>query len=156
MEQENALNPLPWWIRATLVAVAALAFIAVRLRFSHWFGTDPLTLFFNTQYGMVDHATLPELPLLRTLALDYLRFLLNLFSGLLLVHGIAQRARLTKQVGIALFALSLLVLVPYTVALAVPLEPTLIFYLRRLLIQPLFLIVLLPVLFRPSILGSRR
>ena len=104
---------------------------------------DPLIEFFR-----VDHSTeaLPELDLLKLLGNVALRFLLNTVISLWILWVLFRKKEILKISAI----LYLVLFVLLSIAFAVLLNSTeegghlALFYVRRFLIQPLFLLLLIP------------
>lgn len=104
---------------------------------------DPLLAFFKT-----DHSTqeLPELDTFRLLANVAFRFLLNTVISLLILWIVFKKIGVIKLSAL-LYAISffvLLLLFWYLLGVTKAGNTMLLFYVRRFLIQPIFLLILLP------------
>lgn len=104
---------------------------------------DPLLAFFKT-----DHSTqgLPELDTFRLLANVAFRFVLNTVISLLILWIVFKKIGVIK-ISALLYAISffvLLLLFWYLLGVSEAGNTMLLFYVRRFLIQPIFLLILLP------------
>lgn len=129
-------------LRIVFIALLGIALIAVRM-FENELFYDPLLNFFKT-----DHSTqpLPEMNLSRLFWNVCLRFLMNTILSLGILWFVFQNRGILK-VSLFLFAVLYTILAIVFVVLLNTSEAgdhMGLFYVRRFLIQPLFLLILLP------------
>ncbi len=104
---------------------------------------DPLLAFFKTDHNIQG---LPELDTFRLLANVAFRFLLNTVISLLILWIVFKKIGVIKMSAL-LYAISFFVLLLffwYLLGVSEAGNTMLLFYIRRFLIQPIFLLILLP------------
>ena len=129
-------------IKIALFLVLAFALVAVRM-FEDSLFYDPLTLFFKT-----DHTTetLPGYNTTKLLLHTVFRFLLNTLLSLAILWVAFKNAEVIK-LSVFLYAIAFVLLFGlfwYFLSTSEAGNHMALFYVRRFLIQPLFLLVLLP------------
>lgn len=116
--------------------------IAIRI-FEGTLFYDPLLLFFKTNHTLL---SLPEMHVPKLLAYMMLRFLMNTLLSLILLWVVFKKRAVIK-LSIVLYAIlftSLLILFITLLYVNTEAPHRILFYVRRFLIQPIFLLVLLP------------
>ncbi|MGK0386373.1 MAG: exosortase F-associated protein [Patiriisocius sp.] len=104
---------------------------------------DPLLSFFKTNHTVLP---LPEMHIPKLIAFTMLRFLMNTILSLALLWVVFKK-RMVIKLSIVLYAmLFACLLILFIILLCIDTEAPhrILFYVRRFLIQPLFLLVLLP------------
>lgn len=131
--------------RTLKIAIAALLFgllILIRAFQAELF-YDPLIEFFK-----VDHSTeaLPKMDLLKLLGNLALRFLLNTLISLWILWVLFRKKEILKISGLLYLLLFLVLSIAFVVLVNSTEEGghLALFYVRRFLIQPLFLLLLIP------------
>jgi exosortase F-associated protein len=131
------------WINT--IAIIALFVVLAGIRF---FETalfyDPLLSFFRSEYH---YAQLPEMQLLKLLLHAGLRFWLNTAVSLLILW-LAFKDKNVLKFSVVFYFVLFVVLISWMAFLVYNLSETsnfqLLFYVRRFLIQPVFILLLLP------------
>ena len=137
------------WVQAFMVMVLLGALLAIRF-FEEALFYDPLLLFFKT-----DHTTagLPEFQLWKLLVHTAWRYFLNTIVSLAILWVVFRSRSVLKFSSLLYFILFIVLLVTYVVLLESSQEGAhlALFYVRRFLIQPLFLVLLLPAFYAQRI-----
>lgn len=134
------MNKLLKWI---LLAVLFGLLILVRLFESQLF-YDPLLLFFKQDYL---YGKVPEVEVGKLMLHTAFRYLINTFISLAILY-VAFRDNDVVKFSVVLYALAFVILLPWMAWLVVNASPesnyNVLFYVRRFLIQPIILLLLLP------------
>ena len=129
-----------------LTKIIFLVFLAFLLVLIRWFEDllfyDPLTHFFKTEHT----SALPSFNTLQLLANIVLRFLINALLSLLMLWVVFKDSGIIKFSGLLYSALFVLLFTSFCFLLFYSESDNFLplFYVRRFLIQPLFLLILLP------------
>ena len=103
---------------------------------------DPLLNFFKSDFS---NRQLPQLDSLKLLLSTAARYFTNTILSLLIIHLLFVRKSLTKFAAYLYLLLFILLIITFFIVLnCLPEQKTTIFYLRRFLIQPLFLLLFVP------------
>lgn len=104
---------------------------------------DPLLSFFKTNHTTLP---LPELHIPKLLAFTMLRFLMNTVLSIALLWVVFKKNTVVKLSTMLYGILGFVLFLVFVVLLYTSQEPPhrILFYVRRFLIQPVFLLVLLP------------
>ncbi len=139
--------------QALFIAIGISGLLGVRAFESSLF-YDPLLTYYK---GAFQDSPLPELAVVR-LTLSYLfRYTLNTVCGLLLIHTIFQRNSYVKFSAIILAITFILTACAFWGLVArYPDGKMEIFYVRRFLIQPLLILILIPGLFYQQASAKRK
>lgn len=131
------------WLKWTIVAGLFGLLILIRLFESQLF-YDPLLKFFKQDYL---HQKVPEADFAKLMLNTAFRFLLNTIISLTILYVVFQEKGIVKF-SVFVYALAFLVLFPWMVWLIANASPesnyNVLFYVRRFLIQPIILLLLLP------------
>lgn len=131
------------WLKWTIVAGLFGLLILIRLFESQLF-YDPLLKFFKQDYL---YQKVPEADFVKLMLNTALRFLLNTIISLTILYVVFQEKGILKFSGFV-YALAFLILFPWMVWLIANASPesnyNVLFYVRRFLIQPIILLLLLP------------
>ncbi len=127
-----------------IFSIVVLAFLMVCIRtFENDLFYDPLLQFFKTDHTT---ASLPEMNTFKLIAFTVLRFLMNTVLSLGILWVVFKKTSVVKFSALLYGVLLLLLLVAFFLLLKFSSEAPhmLLFYIRRFLIQPIFLLILLP------------
>ena len=134
------MNKLLKWI---LLAVLFGLLILVRLFESQLF-YDPLLLFFKQDYL---YGKVPDVEAGKLMLHTAFRYLINTLISLAILY-VAFRDNDVVKFSVMLYALAFVILLPWMTWLVVNASPesnyNVLFYVRRFLIQPIFVLLLLP------------
>ena len=133
------------WQRVLLIIVGIAGIFSVRIFEEQWF-YDPMLAYFKT----VDfQSAFPPLDWSRLVPSHILRFLLNLTFSLLLIHGIFGKKQWTKMSAWVIVGVFCIVFPIYLYCLysEMSIGYLFTFYVRRFVIQPLLLLLLIPILY---------
>jgi len=127
-----------------IIAVGVLASLLVLIRvFENELFYDPYLLFFQDDYLRMDY---PNREVLKLTVFTIVRYLLNMVISLGIIYVIFRDKSMVKFAGIlyAIALIILLILFLYFVLNPRQEDYLMFFYVRRFLIQPIFLLLLLP------------
>ncbi|MFC7356653.1 exosortase F system-associated protein [Jejudonia soesokkakensis] len=127
-----------------LLPVAGLFLLLIVIRmYEEVLFYDPLIDFFKSEYAT---KALPAFDLLKLLGFTVLRFLLNTLISLLIIWVLFQKKEIIKLSGVLYLVLFVVLMLAFYVSLQISEAGNymLLFYIRRFLIQPLFLLILVP------------
>jgi exosortase F-associated protein len=131
------------WLKWTIVAGLFVLLILIRLFESQLF-YDPLLKFFKQDYL---YQKVPEADFAKLMINTAFRFLLNTIISLTILYVVFQEKGIVKF-SVFVYALAFLILFPWMVWLIANASPesnyNILFYVRRFLIQPIILLLLLP------------
>ena len=129
-------------LRIGLVLLGLTGLVVVRFYEQSWF-YDPLIDFFRSDHKVME---LPELAFGRLMWNTFLRYVINTSFSILILWSVFQR-REVVQFALMLFVIGALILLPL-LGILLELEGEgghmTLFYVRRFLIQPIGLFVMLP------------
>ncbi|MFN3908442.1 MAG: exosortase F system-associated membrane protein [Flavobacterium sp.] len=134
------------------IAILVLALASVRFFEKNWF-YDPFILFFKGEYH---HKDLPDFDFVK-LSLHYLlRYSINSILSLAILYFWFKEIKLIKDF-LIIYAIAFVVLFLGFSILVLMNEPKLsiLFYVRRFLIQPLFLVLFVPALLYQKTLKTK-
>lgn len=132
------------WLRYSLVVVLVIALVLVR-KFETTLFYDPFLEYFH---GRIERAYYPEYDLWKVVLNVMYRYLLNSLISLLII-GLVFNKKSYVKFSAYVYVVFLLLLLPiyiYLVEHYFELGNNIGFYVRRFLIQPLLLLILLPAL----------
>jgi len=130
------------YLRFCLIVLLILALAMVRFFEQHLF-SDPLLAFFKTEFNQVDA---PEFNIIQVLRTTSWRYFLNSAISILIIW-LAFPAKKNLIFSLAFFAFAyviLMLLFWYFISDMSAEHHLIIFYIRRFLIQPIFVLILLP------------
>jgi len=133
------MNSLP-----KIIAVGVLAVLLILIRFfENELFYDPYLLFFQDDYLRMDY---PNREVFKLTAFTILRYVLNTVISLGIIYVIFRDRSMIKFAGIlyTIALVILLILFLYFVLNPRQEDYLIFFYIRRFLIQPIFLLLLLP------------
>lgn len=119
--------------------------VAIRGFEEHWF-YDPFLIYFKNDYLNLPFPRFDGFKLFLSLIF---RFILNTFFSLLIIYFLFQEVRIIKFLGF-IFGFSFLVLIVSFFLIILLMDESynfLLFYIRRFLIQPLLLLLLIPAIY---------
>lgn len=133
------------WVRAAIALLCLMGFVFVRFRESELF-YDPLITFYK---GYYQNSPLPEIEMSRFLASIGLRYAIHMALSLLILWVVFLEKGIIKFALIlyALVFVILLGLLLYLLQFYEIGDAGAVFYVRRFLIQPLLILLLLPAFF---------
>jgi len=128
-----------------LILLCLAALIAIRGFEDQWF-YDPFLDYFKNDYLNLPFPVFEGFHLFLSMTF---RFMLNTFFSLFIVHLLFKELRLTKFAGIIYGILFVVLMLFFFVLLFFTDESNnfLLFYIRRFIIQPLFLLLLIPAIY---------
>ena len=129
------------FLRYAIVFILLIGLISVRFFETDLF-YDPLLSFFKK----LNHRALPEMDLMKLYTHVFFRYMINLFLTVLIVKFLfwnQSYVKFTIIVGIIGFII-LLPIYAYMINHNLNFGDMIFFYIRRFLIQPMFLIILIP------------
>jgi exosortase F-associated protein len=129
-----------------IITILVALLIAVRI-FQYDLFYDPFLLYFKNSY--LSNSGLPEFSWIKMTAFLFLRYTINTIISLAIIYTLFKNKDLLKF-SIATYAISFLVLIPiYYYYINIEFEGGYLaaFYVRRFLIQPLLLFLLVPAFF---------
>ena len=131
-----------------LILFAIIAFAMLRFFQDHIF-YDPFISFFKSNYQNVSY---PNLVASKFYFSTFFRFIINSFLSLLVIHTIFKNRDILKFISVLylFFGIILVFLLVWELYFSTTKSPFLLFYIRRFLIQPLFLLLFIPALFFQS------
>lgn len=129
-------------VRWFLVALLIFGLILVR-KFETDLFYDPLLSFFHQDFM---HATFPEIDIPKHFLSVFFRYFLNAIISLGIIYFIFQDVKIVRLSALILFILFFVFLLPYYYFIHTEFKQFLTagFYIRRLLIQPVMLLILIP------------
>ena len=131
-----------------IIAVVILVFLLIIVRiFQHDLFYDPFLLYFKNSY--LNNTSIPELDWFKMTLFLFLRYSINTIISLLIIYTIFKKIDLIKF-SISIYLISFLILTPiYYYYISIEFEGGYLaaFYVRRFLIQPLLLFLLVPAFF---------
>lgn len=132
-------------VTVLLIILCLGGLIAIRANESQWF-YDPFLDYFRNDYL---NLPFPEFEIVKLFISMTFRFLLNTIFSLLIIYLLFKDLSITKFAGILYGFLFVVLLVSFFVVVTYFNESNnfLLFYIRRFLIQPLFLILLIPAIY---------
>ena len=127
------------------VALGICGLIGVRM-FEDVLFYDPFLDFFHRIEG---NAALPQYDLVKLVASHLFRFLLNLIFSLVVVHFLFRSKRWTLQAALLIGIVFLITFPVYLYCVASDFRPGLLFsfYVRRFVIQPLAVLLIVPIFY---------
>lgn len=133
-----------WLLICIALFLAVTLFGSIRF-FEKSLFYDPLLQYFKGDYRQ---KPFPEMDLLRWCLSTFSRFLLNTSISLGLLWFLFRDKEIIKLLSV-IYALAFMVLMSVLLALLLTKDPSnmLIFYLRRFLIQPIFLMLFIPAIY---------
>jgi len=128
-----------------LILLCLAALIAIRGFEDQWF-YDPFLDYFKNDYLNLPFPTFDVFHLFLSMTF---RFILNTFFSLFILQLLFKEIRLTKFAGIIYGILFVVLILFFFILLFFTDESNnfLLFYIRRFIIQPLFLILLIPAIY---------
>lgn len=142
------------WIRYALIAFVAVCLILVR-KFEIVLFYDPFLKYFQ---GPMGREFYPEYDLMKVMISVTFRYAINAFLSLMII-ALAFRRKSYVKFAMLIYLVFLVLLLPLYMYLAThyfELGENIGFYIRRLLIQPLLLLILIPAFYYLKIeKGSR-
>lgn len=123
-----------------IIGVLIALLIAIRF-FEEEIFYDPFLEFFKTDF---QNKALPEYNSLRLYANLFTRYFLNAFFSVTILHVLFQDKNITKLSTLLFGLLFLILILLFAFELKYTNDYLLLFYTRRFLIQPLFLILFIP------------
>jgi len=131
------------WLKWTIVCGLFGLLILIRLFEAQLF-YDPLLKFFKQDYL---YQKVPDADFAKLMLNTALRFLLNTIISLTILYVVFQEKEIVKF-SVFVYALAFLILFPWMILLITNASPesnyNVLFYVRRFLIQPIILLLLLP------------
>jgi len=131
------------FINSILIVIFAFLLILIRYFESTLF-YDPLLEYFKGDYKKL---SIPEMDLWKLHLHVGVRYLLNSVISLAIIGLVFKDREILKLSGIIYLALFVLLLIPFSIILITATsetDPWALFYIRRFLIHPVFLLLLLP------------
>src|SRR5690625_4343948 len=131
------------FINSILIVIFAFLLILIRYFESTLF-YDPLLEYFKGDYKKL---SIPEMDLWKLHLHVGVRYLLNSVFSLAIIWLVFKDREILKLSGIIYLALFVVLLIPFSIILitATPeTDPWALFYIRRFLIHPVFLLLVLP------------
>ncbi|WP_151893320.1 exosortase F system-associated membrane protein [Patiriisocius marinistellae] len=137
-----------------IFSIVVLAFLLICIRtFENNLFYDPLLLFFKT-----DHTTqsLPQIHTIKLIVFTVFRFLMNTVISLAILWVVFKKVSVVKFSAMLYGVLLVILLIMFFLLLKFSAEAPhmLLFYTRRFLIQPIFLLILLPAFYFQKITTS--
>lgn len=131
-----------------LILFAIVAFALLRF-FQENIFYDPFISFFKSNY---QNESYPSLIISKFYFSTIFRFIINSFLSLLVIHTIFKNRDILKFISVLylFFGIILVFLLVWELHFSTTKSPFLLFYIRRFLIQPLFLLLFIPALFFQS------
>lgn len=131
-----------------LILFVIVAFALLRFFQEHIF-YDPLISFFKSNY---QNESYPSLMVSKFYFSTSFRFIINSFLSLLVIYAIFKNREILKFISVLyiFFGIILLILLVWELHFSTTKSPFFLFYIRRFLIQPLFLLLFIPALFFQS------
>ena len=131
-----------------IIAIVSLVLLLIMVRvFQYDLFYDPFLLYFKNSY--LNNAGIPEFDWLKMTLFLFFRYSINTIISLLIIYTIFKNIDLIKF-SIAIYSVSFLILIPiYYYYISIEFENGYLpaFYVRRFLIQPLLLFLLVPAFF---------
>jgi exosortase F-associated protein len=127
------------YLKYILVILLFIVFVLVRA-FQNSLFYDPFINYFKNDYL---HLPFPEIDTVKMILFLFLRYLINTIISLGIIYLLFQKKFLKFSVKFYSVAFLVLILL-FFIALQFPKNHLFIFYIRRFLIQPLFILILLP------------
>lgn len=130
------------FLKIGVVLIAVLGLVLVR-SFENEIFYDPLLVFFKTDHTI---EALPAVQYIKLILSTLVRFLANSGLSLLILWFLFEKISILKFSAILYFLLGATLLLVFTLLINYDTEAPhmAIFYVRRFLIQPLFLLILVP------------
>lgn len=128
---------------ANLLAIGSVFLLLIAVRFYESVFYDPLQTYFKSDYL---HVAMPEIQIGKLLFHLFLRYLINTALSLLIIW-IAFRKKSFLVFSIYFYVIAfVLLLIAFSIVLTTHFENSYLFgfYIRRFLIQPIFVLLLLP------------
>lgn len=144
-----------WKNKVTLISVAALVLLLVCVRLlEEQLFYDPFLAFFK---GAFQHAKLPDFDLNKLFLGLFFRYLLNAMISVAILYVVFKDLQLVKVVSILYFVFFILLIGSFFTVLTCCEDPDLmlLFYIRRFLIQPVFLVLFLPAFYYQKKKGNK-
>lgn len=131
-----------------LILFAIVAFALLRF-FQENIFYDPFISFFKSNY---QNESYPSLVISKFYFSTIFRYIINSFLSLLVIHTIFKNRDILKFISVLylFFGIILVFLLIWELHFSTTKSPFLLFYIRRFLIQPLFLLLFIPALFFQS------
>jgi exosortase F-associated protein len=132
-------------LKYSLIALLVVALVLVR-KFETILFYDPFLAYFH---GKIDRASYPEYALWKVIGNVFFRYMLNTAISLLLLRLIFNDKKIVRFAALVygVFLLFLLPVYGYLVTHYFEMGENMGFYIRRFLIQPMLLLVLIPAFF---------
>ncbi|MDT8347444.1 MAG: exosortase F system-associated protein [Flavobacteriaceae bacterium] len=131
------------FFQITAAALSVLAFAAVRY-FEHYIFYDPFIDFFKTQYQAL---AFPEVDLYALLISVSFRFFLNAIIGLVFIKILFLKPVYVKAATLVYLVAYLVFMLAYFLLVKNQSDYFFLFYVRKFLIHPILLLILLPAIF---------
>lgn len=138
MDKKNSVSLLNWLLISSCVLLLALIrFFETQLFY------DPFIVYFKSDYLQLPF---PDFSFLKLIFYTLLRYVLNASLSLAIIYLLFKDVRLTKFAFLLYIILGFLLLIALTILLFFFDEKSnfILFYVRRFLIQPLFLVLFVP------------
>ncbi|WP_035656050.1 exosortase F system-associated membrane protein [Flavobacterium filum] len=138
MDKKNSVSLLNWLLISSCVLLLALIrFFETQLFY------DPFIAYFKSDYLQLPF---PEFSFFKLISYTLLRYVLNAGLSLAIIYLLFKDVRLTKFAFLLYIILVFLLLIALTILLFFFDEKSnfILFYVRRFLIQPLFLVLFVP------------
>ncbi|WP_276978863.1 exosortase F system-associated protein [Flavobacterium filum] len=138
MDKKNSVSLLNWLLISSCVLLLALIrFFETQLFY------DPFIVYFKSDYLQLPF---PDFSFLKLIFYTLLRYVLNAGLSLAIIYLLFKDVRLTKFAFLLYIILGFLLLIALTILLFFFDEKSnfILFYVRRFLIQPLFLVLFVP------------
>ncbi len=135
--------------KALLITILIILLISVRV-FQYSLFYDPFLLYFKNSY--LSHTELPDINWIKMTLSLILRYVINTFISLTIIYILFKNKNIIKF-SLAIYGISFLVLISiYYYYISINFESGYLaaFYVRRFLIQPLFLLLLVPAFYYQS------
>lgn len=127
--------------RVSIAVLALLALVAVRAFEQNLF-YDPFLPFFKTEF---QGKSLPDYEVFKLFLNTFLRYFLNTIFSILLIYQIFKQKKLIVFVSwLYLFLFEVLAIIYFGLLYYKTSDYLVLFYVRRFLIQPLFLVLFIP------------
>lgn len=138
MDKKNSVSLLDWLLISSCVLLLALIrFFEAQLFY------DPFIVYFKSDYLQLPF---PDFSFLKLIFYTLLRYVLNAGLSFAIIYLLFKDVRLTKFALLLYIILGFLLLIALTILLFFFDEKSnfILFYVRRFLIQPLFLVLFVP------------
>lgn len=138
MVKKNSISLLNW----LLISICVLLLVLIRFFETQLF-YDPFIGYFKSDYLLLPF---PDFSFFKLIFFTLLRYILNSCFSLAIIYFFFKDVRLTKFALLLYVTLGFLLLIALTIVLIFFDEKSnfILFYIRRFLMQPLFLVLFLP------------